>query len=157
MNSKQNRISEITQIIEREVVRSQQDIITKLGERGIDITQASLSRYLKEIQASRIPDGEGGYIYKLPDSASQSQTAGVASEIMSVEFSGQSIMVIRTGGGYANAVSAVIDSHRLPYFAGTVSGDDTIIIAIRDGYTRKQVRQLLVTEFPYIKDKFINE
>ena len=69
MNSKQNRISEISHIIESEVVRSQQDIISRLSERGIEVTQASLSRYLKEIQASRIPDGAGGYIYKLPDGA----------------------------------------------------------------------------------------
>lgn len=157
MNTKQNRISEIAQIIETEVVRSQQDIIAKLGERGIEITQASLSRYLKEIQASRIPDGEGGYIYKLPGGTEQQQSKGIASEIISIEFSGQSIMVVRTGGGYSNAVSAMIDSRSLPCFAGTVSGDDTIIIAIRDGYARKQVRQMLVSEFPYVKDKFLND
>lgn len=157
MNSKQNRISEISHIIENEVVRSQQDIISKLSGRGIEITQASLSRYLKEIQASRIPDGAGGYIYKLPDGAGQSKAGGIASEVISVEFAGQSIMVIRTGGGFSNAVSALIDSCCLPCFAGTVSGDDTIIIAIRDGYSRRQVKQMLITEFPYIKEKFLNE
>ena len=62
MNSKQNRISIISQIIESETVRSQNDIIDRLRERGITLTQASLSRYLKEIQASRIPDGNNGYI-----------------------------------------------------------------------------------------------
>ncbi len=157
MNSKQNRISEISHIIESEVVRSQQDIISRLSERGIEVTQASLSRYLKEIQASRIPDGAGGYIYKLPDGAGQSQGAGIALKVISVEFAGQSMVVVRTAGGYANAVSALIDSRSLPLFAGTVSGDDTIILVIRDGYTRKQVKQTLVSEFPYIKEKFLNE
>lgn len=157
MNSKQNRISEISHIIKSEVVRSQQDIITRLSERGIEVTQASLSRYLKEIQASRIPDGAGGYIYKLPDETEMTQGAGITSEIISVEFVGQSIVVIRTGGGYANAVSALIDSRSLSQFAGTVSGDDTIIIVIRDGYSRKQVKEKLISEFPYIKEKFINE
>ena len=71
MNSKQNRISEISHIIESEVVRSQQDIISRLSERGIEVTQASLSRYLKEIQASRIPDGA------FPNSASQTCRAAV--------------------------------------------------------------------------------
>jgi transcriptional regulator of arginine metabolism len=157
MNSKQNRISQITQIIENDIVRSQNDIITKLNERGVEITQASLSRYLKEIKASRIPDGMGGYIYKIPENNGTTQTVSIASEIISVEFVGQSIVVIRTGGGYANAVSALIDSRKLQHFAGTVSGDDTIIIVIRDGYTRHQIKQTLVTEFPYIKDKFLNE
>ena len=157
MNSKQNRISEISHIIESEVVRSQQDIISRLSERGIEVTQASLSRYLKEIQASRIPDGAGGYIYKLPDGAGQSQGGGIASEVISVEFAGSSLVVIRTGGGFANAVSALIDSRNIHLFAGTVSGDDTIMIAIRDGYSRKQVKQTLISECPYIKDKFLNE
>ena len=85
MNSKQNRISEISHIIKSEVVRSQQDIISRLSERGIEVTQASLSRYLKEIQASRIPDGVGGYIYKLPDETEMTQGAGIASEIIRSE------------------------------------------------------------------------
>jgi arginine repressor len=66
-------------------------------------------------------------------------------------------VVIRTGGGFANAVSALIDSRNIQLFAGTVSGDDTIMIAIRDCYTRRQVKQTLISEFPYIKDKFLNE
>jgi transcriptional regulator of arginine metabolism len=157
MNSKQNRIAEISNIIQCDVVRSQQDIISKLSARGIEVTQASLSRYLKEIKASRIPDGNGGYIYKLPDSDTQSQTGGIASQVTSVEFAGSSMVVIRTAGGYANAMSALIDARNIQLFAGTVSGDDTIILVIRDGYSRKQVKQMLVNEFPYIKDKIVNE
>ncbi len=157
MNSKQNRISAIAQIINDEIVRSQQDIISKLNERGMDITQASLSRYLKEIQASRIPDGSGGYVYKLPDNQNSKSHNTIAGEVVSLEFVGQSMIVVRTGGGYANAVSAIIDSRNFPQFAGTVSGDDTIIIVIRDGYSRKQIKHTLINEFPNMKDKFVNE
>ncbi len=156
MSSKQNRISLIASIIENETVRSQQDIIDKLTEQGIELTQASLSRYLKEIQASRIPDGQGGYVYKLSASKSD-QHSTISDQIISVEFAGPNMVVFRTGAGYANAVSVQIDSKRLVPVAGTVSGDDTILMIIRDGYTRPQIRQILVQEFPYLKDKIVNE
>ncbi len=156
MSSKQNRISLIANIIENETVRSQQDIIDKLTEQGIELTQASLSRYLKEIQASRIPDGQGGYVYKLPTAKSE-QNSTITDQVQSVEFAGPNMVVFRTGAGYANAVSVQIDAKHLSIVAGTVSGDDTILMIIRDGYTRQQVRQILVQEFPYIKDKILNE
>ncbi len=156
MNSKQNRISIISQIIESETVRSQNDIIDRLSERGITLTQASLSRYLKEIQASRIPDGNNGYIYKIPPEAAKS-TAVLSNEVVSVEFSGNNMVVLKTISGYANAVSAQIDAKMMPPIAGTISGDDTILIIIRDGFAKRQVKEYLVREFQYIKNKFLNE
>ncbi|MCQ2973851.1 MAG: hypothetical protein MJ211_03490 [Bacteroidales bacterium] len=156
MNSKQNRISLICQIIENDTVRSQNDLIEKLGQHGINLTQASLSRYLKEIKASRIPDGFGGYIYKLPPNTTR-QTSVLSNEVISVEFVSSNMVVLKTLSGYANAVSAQIDSKSLTPIAGTISGDDTILIIIRDGYSRTQVKEYLISEFQYIKNKFINE
>ncbi|MBR4441274.1 MAG: ArgR family transcriptional regulator [Bacteroidales bacterium] len=156
MNSKQNRIHLISQIIENETVRSQSEIIRKLEQKGVSITQASLSRYLKELQASRIPDGENGYIYKVPQSISKA-TAVLSNEVVSVEFAGSNMAVLKTLSGYANAVSAQIDSKNMPPIAGTISGDDTILIIIRDGFSKKQVKDYLSNEFKYIKNKFINE
>ena len=146
MSSKQNRISIISQIIESETVRSQNDIIERLSQRGIMITQASLSRYLKEIQASRIPDGANGYIYKISPEASKS-TAILSNEVVSVEFAGNNMAVLKTISGYANAVSAQIDAKMMPPIAGTISGDDTILIIIRDGFSKRQVKEYLVREF----------
>lgn len=156
MNNKQNRISIICQIIENDTVRSQQDILDKLKEQGVEITQASLSRYLKEIQASRIPDGRGGYVYKMPPTAARTVSM-ISNEVQSVEFVGSNMVVFKTGAGYADAVSVQIDEKRLTAIAGTVSGDDTILVIIRDGYTRSDIRALLIKEFPYIKDKIVNE
>ncbi|MCQ2251292.1 MAG: ArgR family transcriptional regulator [Bacteroidales bacterium] len=155
MTSKQNRISLIANIIESETIRSQQEIIAKMASNGVEITQASLSRYLKELQASRVSDGQGGYSYKLP-SSKREQLSLIRDQILSVEFAGQNMVVFRTGAGYANAVSVQIDARRLAHVAGTVSGDDTILMIIRDGYSRQQIYQVLVQEFPYIKDKIVN-
>ncbi len=143
-------------MIEEDTIRSQQEILDKLEKNGIVITQACLSRYLKQLQASRIPDGLGRYIYKLPNDEKSAQ-AIISNKLLSVEFAGTSMVVFKTSAGYANAVSAQIDSRRIEAAAGTVSGDDTILMIIRDGYTRAQIRKLLIQEFPYIKDKFVNE
>ncbi|MBR4267930.1 MAG: ArgR family transcriptional regulator [Bacteroidales bacterium] len=156
MNNKQNRISLICQIIENETVRSQQDILEKLAEQGVEITQASLSRYLKEIQASRIPDGRGSYVYKMPPTSARTVSM-ISNEVISVEFVGPNMVVFRTDGGYADAVTVQIDERKLDLIAGTVSGDDTILVIIRDGYTRSETRSILIKEFPYIKDKILNE
>lgn len=146
----------ICRVIETETVRNQNDIIEKLKQCGLIITQASLSRYLKEIQASRVPDGTGGYVYKVPSQNiphAKSQ-AVLANEIISVEFAGN-IVVLKTLSGYAAPVSVQIDSKTLPSVAGTVCGDDTIFIAIRDGFSREDMKQTLIKEFPYIKDKIL--
>jgi transcriptional regulator of arginine metabolism len=155
MSNKKNRILLLRQIIENEEIRSQRDILSRLSNEGIKITQASLSRYLKEMNAVRVSDGAGGYYYKLP--ASSVKNDMMTSQVNSVEFAGESIAVVKTGAGYANAVSVQIDAKQFPVIAGTVSGDDTILIIIRDGYSRADVKKILIKEFPHLKDKFLNE
>ncbi|MBR3711964.1 MAG: ArgR family transcriptional regulator, partial [Bacteroidales bacterium] len=61
MSNKKNRIVLLRQMIETEEIRSQKDILNRMKEQGVEVTQASLSRYLKEMNAVRVSDGEGGY------------------------------------------------------------------------------------------------
>ena len=140
-------------MIETEDVRSQKDILNRMKEQGVEVTQASLSRYLKEMNAVRVSDGEGGYIYKL-QSVSTSADLIIGSKIESLEFAGDNLAVIKTGSGYADAVSVQIDQRHLKEIAGTVSGDDTILMIIRDGYSRNEVKDVLIKEFPFLKEKF---
>ena len=155
MNGKQNRLSIISKIIESEKMRSQSQIIEKLTLAGVTITQASLSRYLKELKASRISDANGDSYYTVPKHNS-TPVANLAGEIISAEFAG-SMLVVKTSSGFANAVSAMIDNKKFAVIAGTVSGDDTILVVIRDGFSRRAVKKSLTKEFPYLKDKIINE
>jgi len=155
MNAKTDRLDIITQIIVNGNVRSQQEILEILKTQGIEITQACLSRYLKQIQASRKLDDEGRYVYRMPED-NRSAEVIITNQLKSVEFAGPNMVVFRTSSGFANAVSVQIDSRRLEAAAGTVSGDDTILMIVRDGYTRAAVRQMLIREFPYIKDKIVN-
>lgn len=156
MSIKHDRMCLIASIIESETIRSQQDIMTKMLAKGVAITQASLSRYLKELGASRVSDGLGSFAYRLP-AAKREQLSKITDQVLSVEFAGPNMVVFRTAAGYANAVSVHLDARRLVPVAGTVSGDDTILMIIRDGFTREQVYQLFVKEFPYIMDKIVNE
>ena len=146
----------LRQIIENDSIRSQKEILERLEARDVKLTQASLSRYLKEIQATRIPDGNGGYVYKLQNMPPTSDIT-IGSKLESVEFVGSSFAVIKTYPGYADAVSIQIDQRQLPVFAGTVSGDDTILLIIRDGYCRRDVKKILIEEFPYLKDRIVND
>ncbi|MBQ5403403.1 MAG: hypothetical protein IIU11_03405 [Bacteroidales bacterium] len=156
MNNKKNRLIMLRQIIENDNIRSQKEILDILKERGVDLTQASLSRYLKEIQATRIPDGNGGYIYKLQNMTPTADIM-VSSKLESLEFVGANFAVIKTSPGYANAVSIQIDQRQLSAIAGTVSGDDTILLIIRDGYSRKEIKNILIDEFPYLRDRIMND
>ncbi|MBQ9212377.1 MAG: hypothetical protein IJ150_00330 [Bacteroidales bacterium] len=155
MNNKKNRFSLLRQIIENEEIRSQKDILSRLKDEGIEITQASLSRYLKEMNAVRMSDGTGGYYYKLPALAPKGTIMDF--QVETAEFVSHNMLVVRTGAGYANAFSVQIDSKKLPVIAGTISGDDTILVIIRDGNSRQEVKKIFSKEFPYLKDKFINE
>lgn len=154
MSNKKNRIVLLRQMIETEEIRSQKDILNRMKEQGVEVTQASLSRYLKEMNAVRVSDGEGGYFYKLPAGAVRADI--MSSQVEAVEFAGTNMVVVKTQAGYANAVSVQIDAKRLPVIAGTVSGDDTILIIIRDGFSRTEVEKVLIQEFPSLKDKIIN-
>ena len=154
MSNKKNRILLLRQIIETEEIRSQKDILNRLTEEGVDITQASLSRYLKEMNAVRVSDGEGGYVYKLPVGAFRADIMTAQDE--AVEVAGTNMAVVKTQAGFANAVSVQIDAKKLSVIAGTVSGDDTILIIIRDGFSRTEVEKVLIQEFPSLKDKIIN-
>lgn len=153
MNSKESRLNLIRSLIESCKIRSQQELLDLLKEKGVEFTQASISRYLKEIKASRIPSANGEYYYSISEKVVSPSTI-LSNEISSAEFAGN-ILVIKTKPGYSNAVSAQIDSKGLPYVAGTVSGDDTILMVIRDGFDLPTVKKLIIKEFPYIEQKFI--
>ncbi len=155
MNSKQNRMAMVCKIIESEKIGSQNQLIEKLSLAGITITQASLSRYLKELKISRMSDGTGGSYYTI-SKHNVAPTANLAGEIISAEFAG-GMLVVKTSSGFANAVSAMIDNKKLAVIAGTVSGDDTILVIIRDGFSRRAAKKTIIKEFPYLKDKITNE
>lgn len=148
---KTKRLLAIEKIIEVEKISSQEALLKKLKGKGIICTQATLSRNLRQLGVSRIPDGSGNYRYALtgkkgvpPETGSGMNIITVIREI--VEAKG--LMVIKTIPGNANATAYFIDNAARYEIAGTIAGDDTILIIPRNGITLAHVHSCLELIMP---------
>ena len=140
-------------------IGSQDELLIQLVEKGFDLTQATLSRDLKQLQIAKVASNDGGYVYILPEMGGISKVVNyrlvnnmgfAASGFISVEFSGQ-LAVIRTRPGYASSIAYDIDVNAPHEVLGTIAGDDTILIIPRDGYSKEQIIQALSAFIPNIK------
>ena len=141
MNLKQKRLDTLRKLIASNAAGNQEDILMMLAAKGFVVTQATLSRDLKELQVAKTPDASGEYRYVLPEtmhsmleearhSYSAQESSHIISGVRSIEFSGQA-GVIKTRPGYANMVASVIDSVLAHKVMGTIAGDDTILLILR--------------------------
>ena len=150
MKNKQNRLNAIKFIIANERIGSQEELLKRLYAQGFDLTQATLSRDLKQLKVAKTAASDGSYIYILPSSplykriikGKQVREEQVRSGFVSISFSAN-IAVIKTRPGYAGGIAYDIDEHDLPPVLATVAGDDTILLVIIS----------LIAEFPYIEAK----
>lgn len=128
--NKQGRHFAIRQIIATHVVANQDELRQLLEAEGIEITQASLSRDLKELGIARAHTADG-MRYVLDSGSEENRLATlIALEIEWIE-SNESIIIVRTLAGRASGVAEIIDGLRHPDILGTLAGDNTIFIAPR--------------------------
>ncbi|HXG99628.1 MAG TPA: hypothetical protein VNI79_04340 [Sphingomicrobium sp.] len=127
----------IGEILRAGGVASQEEVSARLLELGHDVTQATVSRDLSQLGAVKIKR-DGVLNYALPEQIGPDNWAGarlaeiLAEWVRSIETSGSTI-VLKTPPGSAHLVAIAIDQTDLPDVAGTISGDDTLFIAVRDG------------------------
>lgn len=145
MNVKEQRLHTIRKIIQTEVIRSQEELLYSLAQKGFRVTQATLSRDIKHLSIIKKHDGNGLYIYTLPEALLFADQTSVDTEFFNIEFSGN-LAVMKTRPGYAMGIASDIDTHAPKEILGTIAGDDTILIIPREGYTREQVAAAL-TQF----------
>jgi transcriptional regulator of arginine metabolism len=145
------RLLAIESIISGEAIQTQEALLKKLKGKGIICTQATLSRNLRQLGVGRIPNGKGGYMYALssrneanPESGGSLNLVAVIREV--IEAKG--LMVIKTIPGNANATAYYIDNAGRYEIAGTVAGDDTLLVIPRDGITMNQVHSCLELIMP---------
>lgn len=139
--SKTRRQALIARLLRDESIASQQALAERLAEQGCPATQATISRDLEELGAVRARAGEdGGLAYVLPGEAPQSAEAPlrrVMSEwVLSVEPAGN-LLVLRTPPACAHLIAAALDQNPPEEIAGTIAGDDTVFVAMRDGANPK--------------------
>lgn len=157
MENKSKRLLAISQIISTQKISSQSDLLKKLQKKGIKCTQATLSRDLRVLMVGKIANNKGGYNYsiltnkssnKIPDSS----TSFVQNGFVSLEFA-QKLAVIKTIPAYASSLAMTIDMEEAYEIAGTIAGDDTILIIPRDGISENDIRHRLILIFPELKDR----
>ena len=133
----------LADMIRADPVASQEEATAKLAALGFAVTQATVSRDLDQLGAVKVKRG-GALSYALPDQMGDNDWAAtrlnriLGEWVQSVEAAG-SIVVVRTPPGSAHLVCLAIDQAKLPEVAGTVSGDDTLFVAIREGVTVEAV------------------
>ena len=125
----------ILELIEREPLSSQEQMRRRLHQRGLDATQATISRDIKALGLVKRPDGA---YQRSSDEAANPESALTALERASAEFVRrvervQQLVVIRTGRGQAQALAEAVDRAQLAEAVGTIAGDDTILVIARDG------------------------
>lgn len=152
MNQKTHRLSVIRKIIRSESISSQEELLQRLVENGVEITQSTLSRDLKFMHIAKIPHKEKGYIYVLPNSQRNDMSAAsnISESIIDIAFSGN-MCVITTKSGYASAISVPIDSRCIPEILGTIAGDNTILLILREGFDMESLMGQLYQLFPTLK------
>jgi transcriptional regulator of arginine metabolism len=148
-NNTKQRQQAILDILQAGPVYSQDELALRLQEQGIASTQATLSRDLKALRISKVP-GEG---YVVP-ARGRSLSADFTSGILRIQFSAN-LGVIRTRPGLANAVAVLIDNRMVFPVLGTIAGDDTILLILRNGSTPDDVLDALTPLFPEIKNRYV--
>lgn len=132
---KAQRQSAIRQIVERDAVRSQDQLRRHLIARGFVVTQATLSRDIKELGLVKRA-ADGAYQLAGPDSPTEPAALPALSRALSQYLMGldvsQQLIVLRTAPGHAALLALAIDRARLAPVIGTIAGDDTILVICRD-------------------------
>ena len=130
---KNARQTAILSIIEQYDIETQEELAGKLREKGIVVTQATVSRDIKELRLLKVLSGSGGYKYATADKAehglSERFVRMFKDSVLSISFAGN-IIVLKTLSGSANVAAEAIDSMRLPEILGTMAGDNTILAIV---------------------------
>ena len=135
----------IADMIRSDGVGSQEEVTARLAGLGIAVTQATVSRDLDHLGAVKVKRG-GVLGYALPDQVTESDWAAarldriLAEWVRSVEAAGN-LVVLKTPPGSAHLVGLAIDQANLPEIAGTICGDDTLFLALRDGTVAGAIAQ----------------
>lgn len=155
MSPKKNRLDTVRKIISQSNCSSQEELLCKLAVEGYSSTQATLSRDLRELGVVKVHVADG-YSYRLPEHATSINPTvrrDSVDGIRSVDCS-SSFIVIKTAPAFAGPVSAIIDHNvGTEYIMGTIAGDDTILVILREPSMKQQALLALDTCFPGIQSK----
>ena len=153
--TKNDRLAALRLIVTSSELSSQDEVIRALARQGIVTAQATLSRDMKQLKIVKTANAEGKYVYAIPEETAYRRvhkpqtTADILPTpgFKSIQFSGN-MAVIRTRPGFASSIASNIDSANMKDIIGTIAGDDTIFLVIRDGAMNVDVMDQLASIIP---------
>ena len=136
MKEKLARLNAVRKLITKEKIKSQDTLLEYLQKEGFAVTQATLSRDLKELKVSRVSDGMGSYIYYLGEEHQEAEDTYARDFLrgcISIEWSGN-IVIVKTHSGHSDPVAVALDSFGFNEILGTIAGNDnTVAVFLREG------------------------
>ena len=158
MKVKNSRLEALRLIISSQQLGSQDELLAALQKEGFKLTQATLSRDLKQLKVAKAASMSGSYVYVLPNETMYKRVSTPNSiremlkvpGFVSINFSGN-MGVIKTRPGYASSIAWNIDNSDIPEIIGTIAGDDTIFIVIKEGVRHQEVSEALSDVVPNMR------
>ena len=143
---KRNRHDKIIEIIASNVVETQEQLAALLKDAGYDVTQATVSRDIRQMKLTKqaTEDGRYKYVYTTADSdvMQDKYVSVLKAGYVSMDVA-QNLLVLKTVSGMAMALATAIDALDFPQVVGCIAGDDTIMIAIKSNEEAKEVMEEL--------------
>jgi transcriptional regulator of arginine metabolism len=140
---KGQRHVKIREIIASQEIETQEELVESLRKAGFKVTQATVSRDIKELHLIKVPTDDGRYKYSLPNDQRfnplQRLKRALADHFLNIDYT-ENLVVLKCMPGTANTLGALIDSMDWPEIMGSICGDDTILIICR---TKEQSQQVV--------------
>lgn len=142
---KQKRLSRILNLIKENNVKTQEQLTEKLKNEGFEVTQATVSRDIKELGLVKVPSSDGGYKYAFAnrEKTESSQHLNIFSRAVTSVDSAMHTIVVKTYAGMAPAVAASLDTTIGGEILGTIAGDDTILVITKNPEEAKEISKKL--------------
>lgn len=150
-SEKENRLRAMVSIIKSKEISTQEELLNELEGQGISCTQATLSRNLRQLRVARITSTDGRLVYSINEGDELPLLEGKTSRIFDTVKGynwAKGMIVIRTYPGFAGAIALAIDRAALDEVAGTIAGDDTILVIPNDGFSFDEIIESLRETLP---------
>ncbi|MBI5282879.1 MAG: ArgR family transcriptional regulator [Candidatus Solibacter usitatus] len=139
--TKNYRQGQILKLIRSKKISTQDELARELREQGVETTQVTLSRDIREMGLAKTADG---YREILPDPTGPSLSQVMAEYLLDVRLA-QNQVILKTSTGSANSLAVALDQEDWPEIAGTIAGDDTVLIACWDNQRAKTIQERLLS------------
>lgn len=155
MKVKNSRMEALKMLISSQELGSQEEVLQALAKEGYKLTQATLSRDLKQLKVAKAASMNGKYVYVLPNETMYKRVSNPLSAremllspgFQSINFSGNMI-VIKTRPGYASSIAYNVDNSDIPEILGTIAGDDTIFLVKKENANERDIIRALSEIIP---------